>query len=213
MIFSCHCMFTILVLYPLGKECGPSFEQTWIRLYRMPSLAEISSLILEEIFKLRPGILAISFLSHLGKRRGPSFKQNWTPFTQGYFVPSLVEIGQIVLEMIFKICLKNKCIFIVWPTTYHLMRTTYYLTRTTYYLKRKTDYLTRTTYFFMRTTYHLMRTTYYLTRTNYYLKRKTDYLTRTTYFFMRTTYYLLDESSNEVFLSPLVCWPLVHPSG
>ena len=90
-------------------------------------------------------------------------------------MPSLVEIGQIVLEMIFKICLKNKCIFTVWPTTYHLIRTDYYLTRTTYYLKRKTDYLTRTTYFFMR-----------------------------------TTHYLLDESSNEVFLSP--CLLATRPS-
>ena len=29
---------------------------------------------------------------------GPSFEQTWIPFTQGYFVPSLVEIGPVVLE-------------------------------------------------------------------------------------------------------------------
>ena len=32
------------------------------------------------------------------KRTGPSFEQTWIPFTQGYFVPSLVEIGPVVLE-------------------------------------------------------------------------------------------------------------------
>ena len=30
--------------------------------------------------------------------RGPSFEETWTPFTQGCFVPSLVEIGPVVLE-------------------------------------------------------------------------------------------------------------------
>ena len=29
---------------------------------------------------------------------GPSFEQTWIPFTQGCFVPSLVEIGSVVLE-------------------------------------------------------------------------------------------------------------------
>ena len=28
----------------------------------------------------------------------PSFEQNWIPFTEGYFVPSLVEIGPMALE-------------------------------------------------------------------------------------------------------------------
>ena len=32
------------------------------------------------------------------KRTIPSFEQTWIPFTQGYFVPSLVEIGPVVLE-------------------------------------------------------------------------------------------------------------------
>ena len=39
------------------------------------------------------------------KRRGPLFEQNWIPFTEGCFVPSLVEIGSVVLEnKIFKFC-------------------------------------------------------------------------------------------------------------
>ena len=37
-------------------------------------------------------------LSPLGKGWGPSFVQTWIPFTQGYFVPSLVEISPVVLE-------------------------------------------------------------------------------------------------------------------
>ena len=32
------------------------------------------------------------------KRHGPSFEPTWIPFTQGYIVPSLVEIGPVVLE-------------------------------------------------------------------------------------------------------------------
>ena len=32
------------------------------------------------------------------KGRDPSFEQTWIPFIQGYFVPSLVKIGPVVLE-------------------------------------------------------------------------------------------------------------------
>ena len=35
---------------------------------------------------------------YLGKRWGPLFEQSWIPFTQGCFVPSLVEIGSVILE-------------------------------------------------------------------------------------------------------------------
>ena len=48
---------------------------------------------------LHPRMLcAISLLSPLGKGLGPSFEETWIPFTQGCFVPSLVEIGPVVLE-------------------------------------------------------------------------------------------------------------------
>ena len=40
----------------------------------------------------------ISLLSPLGKEHGPSFKQTSFPFTQGCFVPSLVDIGSVVVE-------------------------------------------------------------------------------------------------------------------
>ena len=42
-------------------------------------------------------------LSSHGKGQGPSFEQTWITFTKGCFVPSLVEIGSVVLEKkIFK---------------------------------------------------------------------------------------------------------------
>ena len=43
-------------------------------------------------------VVAILLLSLLGKGRGPSFWQIWIPFTQRCFVPSLLEIGPVVLE-------------------------------------------------------------------------------------------------------------------
>ena len=32
------------------------------------------------------------------KGQGSSFVQTWIPFTQGYFVSSLIEIGPVVME-------------------------------------------------------------------------------------------------------------------
>jgi hypothetical protein len=37
-------------------------------------------------------------LSPLWEGRSPSFEQTWTPSLQGWFVPSLVKIGLVVLE-------------------------------------------------------------------------------------------------------------------
>ena len=34
----------------------------------------------------------MSLLSLLKKKNGPTFEQTWSPFTQGCFVPNLVEI-------------------------------------------------------------------------------------------------------------------------
>ena len=72
----------------------------------VPSLVEIGSVVLEKkIFKFHPCIFTISLVSPLGEGWGPSFEQTWIPFTQGYFVPSLVKIGPVVLEKkIFKSC-------------------------------------------------------------------------------------------------------------
>ena len=70
----------------------------------MPSLVEIGPVVLEEkIFKYFQYNFTCSLLFPLGKGRGPSFQQTWIPFTQGCFVPSLVDIGPVVLEKKLKI--------------------------------------------------------------------------------------------------------------
>ena len=40
----------------------------------------------------------INPLSTLRELHGSSFEKTWIPFTQGWFVPNLVEIGIVVLE-------------------------------------------------------------------------------------------------------------------
>ena len=52
----------------------------------------------EEDFKSCQFIFIISLLSPLWEGPCPSFEQTWIPFTQGYFVPSLVETDPVVLE-------------------------------------------------------------------------------------------------------------------
>ena len=72
----------------------------------VPSLLEIGLVVLEKkIFKSCQCISIISQWSLLWEERGPSLQQTWIPLTQGYFVPSLLEIGPVVLERkIFKSC-------------------------------------------------------------------------------------------------------------
>ena len=48
--------------------------------------------------KFRQCVFTISLLSFLWKGRGLSFDQNKIPFTQGSYVPSLVDIGPVILE-------------------------------------------------------------------------------------------------------------------
>ena len=65
----------------------------------MQRLVEIGPVVLEKkIFEFCQCIFNISLLSSLEKGRGPSFDQIQIPFTHGCFVPSLVEIGQVVME-------------------------------------------------------------------------------------------------------------------
>ena len=54
-----------------------------------------------KIIKFRQCTFTILYLSPFGKGGGGSFEQTWILFTQGCFVPSLVEIGSLVLEKIF----------------------------------------------------------------------------------------------------------------
>ena len=45
-----------------------------------------------------------------GKGCGPTFGQTWIPFSKGCYLPSLIELGPVVLEKIFKFC---QCIFTI----------------------------------------------------------------------------------------------------
>ena len=72
--------------------------------------------------KFRQRIFTISLLSFFKNGRGSSFEQTyWIPFTQECFVPSFVEIGQLVLEKAFKILLIYVCYFVIispWKTVW-----------------------------------------------------------------------------------------------
>ena len=68
-------------------------------MYFLQRFVEIDPVIPEKkIFKFRQYIFTLLFLFPLSKGFGPSFVQIWIPTTQGCFVPSLVDIGQVILE-------------------------------------------------------------------------------------------------------------------
>jgi hypothetical protein len=96
------CIFTLLLLSPLREGCRPSFEQTWIpspQKWFVPSLVEICPVVLEKkILKYFLYIFTLLLLSPLREGRRPSYEQTWIPSPQGWFVPSLVETGPVVLE-------------------------------------------------------------------------------------------------------------------
>jgi hypothetical protein len=96
--------------------CGPHdpwrpwFQETWIYIISESfhiNMTYSGSVVLEKIFKWSNPIFAFLRLSPLWRRPGPSFEQFRIAFTQGWFIPSLIEIGLLVLEI-----LKNfQCIF------------------------------------------------------------------------------------------------------
>jgi hypothetical protein len=47
-------------------------------------------------------IFTLLLLPPLGEGQSPSFKDTWIPLPQGWFIPSLVKIGPVVLEKIIK---------------------------------------------------------------------------------------------------------------
>jgi hypothetical protein len=61
-------------------------------------LIDIGPLILKKIFKNFQCIFTLLWLSPLGEGQSPSFEQFRMPSPQGWFVPSLVKIGPVVLE-------------------------------------------------------------------------------------------------------------------
>ena len=70
----------------------------------MPSLAEISTVVLEKQ-NLNFVNVFLLFPNHLPLEKGMAFHWNKpeSPFTQEYFVPSLVETGLVPLEKIFSL--------------------------------------------------------------------------------------------------------------
>ena len=93
----------VLICKPflLEKGRGPSFWEIWSSFNKncfVPSLVKISYVVLEKkTFKFYQCIF--HFQNYLPlEKNGPLFEQTWIPFTQGCFVPSLVEIGPVVLE-------------------------------------------------------------------------------------------------------------------
>ena len=81
------------------------FEQTWILLSTKYALCQVWL----KLAQVREKILFIYFKfscfnSYFSLEKGSSlFKQTWNTSIQGWFLPSLVEIGPIAQVMIFKI--------------------------------------------------------------------------------------------------------------
>ena len=56
LLFNIFNIIYILLLFPLGKGCGPSFEQTWMHFSRgcfMPSLVKSGPVVLEKKLNMR----------------------------------------------------------------------------------------------------------------------------------------------------------------
>jgi hypothetical protein len=92
---------------------GPWREQFWIYIVSESvhlNLTYSGSVVLEKkIFKWPHPIFAFLWLSPLWRGTGLLFEQFKIPVTQGWFIPTLIEIGLLVLEK--KIKKKNQCIF------------------------------------------------------------------------------------------------------
>ena len=92
--------YFIFPLTPLGKGCGPSFEQTWIPITQgcfVSNFDEINSVLLEEtIFEC----LQHNFQNSPREKTWPCIWTKSKHSTQGCFVLGLVEIRQVVQKKI-----------------------------------------------------------------------------------------------------------------
>jgi hypothetical protein len=81
---------------------GPWFEESWLYIisesFRVNMIYSGSVVLEKKIFKWPHHILAFLWLSPLWRESGPLFEQFRIPFTQGWFVLSLIDIGLLVLE-------------------------------------------------------------------------------------------------------------------
>jgi hypothetical protein len=80
--FKFQCIFTLLLLSPLGEGQSPSFEQTWIPSFQgwfKPSLIKIGPVVLEKIFKWPHLIITFLWLSPLRRGPGPYLNKHEFP--------------------------------------------------------------------------------------------------------------------------------------
>ena len=79
--------------FPLEERWGLSFEKTWNHITHFPSCSrEEDFLNLVNVFSLFRNYLLLEI------RWGLSFEQTWVLITRGCNVPSLTEIGPVVVE-------------------------------------------------------------------------------------------------------------------
>ena len=86
--------FNVLGLTQPGVELTTS--RSWSR--GESSTSEPPRPVFEKIFKWPHLIFAFLWLSPLWREAGPLFEQTWIPFTQGWFVLSLIEMVLLVLQ-------------------------------------------------------------------------------------------------------------------
>ena len=81
---------------------GPWCEQFWIYIilesFHVNMTYSGSVVLGKKIFQLPHPIFGYLWLSPLWRRSGPLFEQFRISFTQGWLMPSLIEIGLLVLE-------------------------------------------------------------------------------------------------------------------
>jgi hypothetical protein len=81
---------------------GPWFQETWIYIISESfhvNMTYFGSVVLEKkIFNWPNPIFAFMWLSPLWWGPSPLFERFRIPFTKGWFMPSLIEIGLLVLE-------------------------------------------------------------------------------------------------------------------
>jgi hypothetical protein len=103
------------IVTPLDPH-RPWCEQFWIYIISESfpvNMTYSGSAVLKKTFKWPHPIFTFFRLSPLWKGPGPLFEQFWIPFTQGWFMPSLIEIGLLVLEK--KIFFNINYVNIVFP--------------------------------------------------------------------------------------------------
>jgi hypothetical protein len=101
--------FAFIKIMILIIVAPPDPQEPWCVQFLIYIMSSSGSVVLEKIFKWPHSIFAFLWLSPLWRGPGPLFVQIRIPFTQGWFIPSLIEIGQLVLEK--KIFKKFQCVF------------------------------------------------------------------------------------------------------